>query len=328
MSFLPKNLFFVSDSDIQIIDEELMRKLDEWYAEGIREFKNNNILGFLKYLEQIWNCLPKTEEKLDVSFYIAQKLSLNNLKLGNYNDAMKWAKETLDGPEFALEEGYSQLLVGKVAYESGDMETATKYLTIADKKSNGKIFVDDDMKYLKFIRGNDKNMNPSKRQKKKKDINIYNEEIKQYTEEELERLSELDVSSKVIDTVNKAEDLMEEKKYKKAIILYEKAFGSLEYPVQDFLYELHIQEGIGEAYFWLGEYEKAIKILNRILITPYGDETDNSNILLRLGQSLIELGELERGKEFLLKAYTIDGSEIFDEEDPKYYDLIKREDEI
>ena len=48
--------------------------------------------------------------------------------------------------------GERELLVGKVAYESEDIEKAKEYLTVADKKSNGKVFGENDIKYLSVIR--------------------------------------------------------------------------------------------------------------------------------------------------------------------------------
>lgn len=324
MGYTPKFLLFISNTDKEIMDDDLLQEIDNLYNESLKEYNANNIEGNARYLKKIWEKLPEDKSKLSVSYHIARELAEDFLIIKDYQEAMKWAMETFKCSTSRYDYGERELLVGKVAYESGDIEKAKEYLTIADKKSNGKVFDENDIKYLSVIRGDLNNKTSSKT---KKESSIYMENAEQLTEEELDQLSELNVSKKVIDTINKAEDLMEKMEYKKAIKLYEKAFSELQHPVQDFLNDLHIQEGIGEAYFHLGEYEKAIKTLNKILITPYGEETDNANILLRLGQSLIELGDLEKGKEFLLKAYTISSYDIFEGENSKYYNLIKREDE-
>lgn len=324
MAYELKYINFISDTDKKMMKDDLLQEIDHLYNASLKEYHKNNIEENAKYLKTIWEKLPKVKSKLSVSYHIARELVEDFMIIKDYEEAMKWAMETFKCSASRYDYGERELLLGKVAYESGDIDKAKEYFTIADKKSNGRVFEEDDIKYLKIIRSNLKNQDSSK---SKKVWSVDNKQVKHFTEEELDKISQIDVSSEVIDIVNEAEDLMSEMKYKEAIKLYEKAFKSLQYPVQDFLNILYIQEGMGEAYFYLGEYEKVVEILSKIYITPYGEETDDPNVLLRLGQSLIEIGELEQGKEVLLKAYAIGGRDIFNEEDPKYYHLIKREDE-
>ncbi len=324
MSYTPKYLLFISRTDKEMLSDDLLEEIDQLYHKSLKAFEENNIEENAACLRSIWNKLLEDKSQLSVSYHIARELAEDFMMIKDYQEAMKWAMETFNCSANRYDYGERELLVGKVAYESGDMEKAKAYLTLADKKSQGKIFDEGDVKYLRFIRNH---IRESDSLKMKKVINIY-KEAKQFTEEELEQISEIAIGSEVTEIVNKAEDLMEKKEYKKAVKLYKKAFKALQYPVQDFLNELRIQEGMGEAYFHLGAYKKTIDILSKIWVTPYGEETDNPYVLLRLGQSLIESGASEQGLEFLLKAYTVGGLEIFNHEDPKYFNFIKREDEI
>lgn len=45
--------------------------------------------------------------------------------------------------------------------------------------------------------------------------------------------------------------------------------------------------------------------------------------MLRLGQSAFELGKKERATENLLRAYMLEGKEIFEEDDKKYFEFLK-----
>ncbi|MBK0075551.1 hypothetical protein CON56_18415 [Bacillus thuringiensis] len=78
---------------------------------------------------------------------------------------------------------------------------------------------------------------------------------------------------------------------------------------------------IGDTYLIKDDYEMAKSNFYNALNCPDGIST--SLILLRLGESLFECGELEKAKKYLLKAYMLEGYKIFFEEDDKYFDLIK-----
>ncbi|MDJ0969985.1 MAG: hypothetical protein QNJ06_08785 [Kiloniellales bacterium] len=53
------------------------------------------------------------------------------------------------------------------------------------------------------------------------------------------------------------------------------------------------------------------------------DGLGNLFVRLRLGQAQFVLGQLDRSADELARAYMGGGSEIFEEEDPKYWDFIR-----
>jgi hypothetical protein len=53
------------------------------------------------------------------------------------------------------------------------------------------------------------------------------------------------------------------------------------------------------------------------------DGTANPFVLIRLGEVLFELGDMEGAKEYLLRAFMMEGSEIFEAEDPKYLEFLQ-----
>ncbi len=44
---------------------------------------------------------------------------------------------------------------------------------------------------------------------------------------------------------------------------------------------------------------------------------------MRLGQSAFEIGKMEEAREYLLRAYMLEGDDIFSDEDEKYLDCIR-----
>jgi tetratricopeptide (TPR) repeat protein len=53
------------------------------------------------------------------------------------------------------------------------------------------------------------------------------------------------------------------------------------------------------------------------------DGNTNPFILLRLGQTLVDLGDTERGIEHLLRAYMLEGEEIFESDGARYLQLLR-----
>ena len=78
---------------------------------------------------------------------------------------------------------------------------------------------------------------------------------------------------------------------------------------------------LGEAYFILKDYSRAKEVLFDALNGPDGWE--NPFILLRLGESLYEMGEKDAASQYLARAYMLEGEELFKDEDSKYLVLLK-----
>ena len=50
---------------------------------------------------------------------------------------------------------------------------------------------------------------------------------------------------------------------------------------------------------------------------------NNPFVLLRLGQSAYEIGNKEQALEYLLRTYMLEGKEIFEEDEKKYFEFLK-----
>ena len=53
------------------------------------------------------------------------------------------------------------------------------------------------------------------------------------------------------------------------------------------------------------------------------DAVDYGYVWLGLGQSFYELGNIEKAKDALMSAYMLEGKEIFEDVDEKYFNVIK-----
>ncbi len=125
---------------------------------------------------------------------------------------------------------------------------------------------------------------------------------------------------KITDLCDEGEGLLEEGLYEKALTKYKKALDLLPLPKEEWEASTWIYSAIGDTYFLKKDYKTASTYFYNALNCP--DGISNPFILLRLGQSLFEIRDLEKSKEYLLKAYMLEGYNIFNDEDDKYINLI------
>ncbi|PST81952.1 hypothetical protein C7T94_17340 [Pedobacter yulinensis] len=102
---------------------------------------------------------------------------------------------------------------------------------------------------------------------------------------------------------------------------FEEALALLPEPYTDWEAALWLYASIGDMAFLSARYDDAADALQSALVCEEG--ITNPFVQLRLGQSLFELGAHDAAVEHLLRAYMLEGSEIFDSEDPKYFHYLK-----
>ncbi|AMA45738.1 tetratricopeptide repeat protein [Pseudomonas alabamensis] len=129
-----------------------------------------------------------------------------------------------------------------------------------------------------------------------------------------------EIYDEVLECSEKGNVLMEQKEYQRAIDTFEAAFKKLPAPVEKWDAFLWLKASIGDARFFMKDYEEAAEIFFDAMNGP--DGAHNPFILLRLGQCLYEQGS-ERAIDYMCKAYFLEGEEIFSDEDEKYFNAVK-----
>lgn len=84
---------------------------------------------------------------------------------------------------------------------------------------------------------------------------------------------------------------------------------------------LWLYASLGDAYRRGGDLQSAKDMLFDAQNCPDGHM--NAFALLRLGQTLVDLGDADKGLEQLLRAYLIDGEEVFEEDGAAYLKLLR-----
>lgn len=135
-----------------------------------------------------------------------------------------------------------------------------------------------------------------------------------------ENLSE-ELNNKIEQLVAEGNVLVDEDDYVSALDKFEDALDLIPEPKNSWEEALWIYASIGDMQVFTEDYESAAENFFNALNCP--DAQQNSFLHLRLGQALFELDDKEKALDHLLKAYEIDGEEIFDDEDHKYYEYLK-----
>ena len=125
------------------------------------------------------------------------------------------------------------------------------------------------------------------------------------------------------DYAEEGNKLFDEGKYDQAIKIWLEGLNSLEKPLNEQSESVWFQTSIADALFMQEEYEKAYTYLFDAKSNISGDGYTNPFVMLRLGQCSYELGK-EDAVEYLMRAYMLAGKDIFENDDEKYFELIKK----
>lgn len=109
--------------------------------------------------------------------------------------------------------------------------------------------------------------------------------------------------------------------YGPALVNYWRAFDLLPDPKTDWEAGTWILAAVGDACFFSGDFEAGRDNLSAAMHFP--GAIGNPFLHLRLGQCQYELGNLDRAADELLRAYTLVGQQLFEEEDPRYFTFLK-----
>lgn len=114
-----------------------IRELADLYRRG----------DYLKCLEEItsyWNALPEPVERIPNSYLLIEYAARVSLVVKDLDSAWSWALRSLKFNEIRNVMGEGEFLIGKVAFERKDLDSARKYFRIACEKSNGRAFEGED----------------------------------------------------------------------------------------------------------------------------------------------------------------------------------------
>jgi len=130
------------------------------------------------------------------------------------------------------------------------------------------------------------------------------------------------IYQQIIQLSEQGDELAESSAFLQAIEKYKKAFSLLPDPKDQWEACRWLKVAIGDAYYLKEEYQKAYILFQESINCP--DAIGNPFIYLRTGQCLYNIGDKKKAIDALLRAYMLDGEEVF-EEDQKYLTFLRSE---
>lgn len=114
-----------------------------------------------------------------------------------------------------------------------------------------------------------------------------------------------------------AESYFAKQQWDDAINNFNRALRLIPTPIYDYNESLGLLAGIADALFFAGKFDQAETYFLDSLKCP--DAVANPFINLRIGQCLFENDKAEMATEYLLRAYMLDGHDVFQGQDEKYF---------
>lgn len=127
--------------------------------------------------------------------------------------------------------------------------------------------------------------------------------------------------NEIVSELEQGDLYAEPGKYNKAIEKYESALNLVPLQKENWEISLHIYTAMADSYFNLGNFQQANNNYEQALKCP--DGLGNVYVWLGLGETYYELSNIDKAKDALMSAYMLEGKEIFEDEDNKYFSLIQ-----
>ncbi len=135
--------------------------------------------------------------------------------------------------------------------------------------------------------------------------------------------------AKLDELAERGNQLEENEQYEEAIQVWRAALALIPEPQQFYSETVWFLAAIGDVYFQKKRYREAYDCFEKARGNLSGAGYGNPFIMLRLGECCLEIGEEENAVEYLLRAYMMEGKELFapdedgEDDGQKYFEFLR-----
>ena len=126
-----------------------------------------------------------------------------------------------------------------------------------------------------------------------------------------------DIQNALEEFCDQGNEAMDEGDFQEAISFFEQALDLLPNPADDWEPYGWLQAALGDAYYGMQQYKTAMEYFQKAYAFA-GPEEVNPFVLLRLGQIARQLDDAKNATEYLLRAYMLEGEDIFEGSEEDY----------
>lgn len=138
-----------------------------------------------------------------------------------------------------------------------------------------------------------------------------------------------ETKNKLDELAERGNQLEKDGQYEKAMEIWEEALNQIPQPQQFYSETIWFLAAIGDVYFQKKLYSKAHEYFDKARGNLSGEGYTNPFIMLRLGECCLEIEDEKNATEYLLRAYMLEGKEIFEPDEDgnddgqKYFDYLR-----
>lgn len=138
-----------------------------------------------------------------------------------------------------------------------------------------------------------------------------------------------EVKEKLDEYAEKGNQLEQDGKYDEAVQAWQEGLRLIPEPQQFYGETIWFLAAIGDVYFQKGMYAQAHECFDKARGNLTGDGYANPFIMLRLGECCLEMGDEKNALEYLIRAYMMEGKEIFEPDESgeddgtKYFEFLR-----
>ena len=137
------------------------------------------------------------------------------------------------------------------------------------------------------------------------------------------------IEARLDELAKRGNQLEHEERYDEALQVWEEGLSLIPEPQQFYSETVYFLAAVGDYYFKKELYLKAHECFDKARGNLSGEGYGNPFIMLRLGECCFEIEDEKNATEYLLRAYMMEGEEIFEPDEDgnddgkKYFDFLK-----
>lgn len=310
----------------RVLPQELENEVFDLQDETWQLLEENKIPDALAKITEAWELLPEPKFNTSCSHIILCDL----IQILNVSAKHEQAKmlckawiEDLKTSGYKIIETKPFLFLGETyLYLKQPQQAKEAFLKTMNYGATKRDFSDKPAFYFDIVK---KKLTDIEEIQKLFDIEIAKEEST--FSNEITELSDA-VSDQIESMSEEGNGFFDDEDYENAIAVWKKALALIPQPQNIFAETLWLETSIGDAYFMLSDHENAMFHILNAKANIEENVYENPFIMLRTGQLYFEANDLEKAKEYLLRAYMLEGKEIFEGSKEKYFEFLQKNIEL
>jgi tetratricopeptide (TPR) repeat protein len=289
------------------------------------KFLPDNIHKAVITIKSAWDLLPEPKFNTSVSDAIlSDYIYILNfaLKHAEAIDLLKGWITVLENDKKQQQLAIAYILMGETLLLNEEPEEAKRYFQKALHIGSALNFDDKPALYLAIATG--KVTGTAEITQAFEQLDLLEVWMDKASNDNIGRVITNDILKQIDEICEEGSELFDEEEYEKAIAVWERAFLLIPEPRNNYSQTLWLHSSIGDSFFLLGDFKRASAHFFAAKSNTAADGYSNPFIMLRLGQSYLELNDTNNAKEYLLRAYMLEGKDLFESEPDKYFDFLRK----